>query len=229
MNEIKEFLENNREEKYRIFIQNLVPTKDISYFYGIRNPIMRNYAKYVYKNLDYNHYLDSLPHDMYEENMLHGYLIENIKDFNEAIKRTDEYLPYINNWSCCDTFKPKVFRKNKDNLLLYINKWLKSDLTYVKRYAIGCLMDLYLDDDFDKSYLEIVSKEGREDDYYLNMMVAWYFATALAKKWNETIPYIENHKLNIWIHNKTIQKAIESYRTKEEQKDYLRGLKIKNV
>jgi len=219
MKEIKDYLNKNREEKYRLFIKNLIPDKDISYFYGIRNPIMRKYAKYVFNNLDYHKFLNELPHDSYEENMLHGYLIELIKDYDEAILETDKYLPYINNWSCCDTFKPNVFKRNKDKLIIKIKEWLKSDLTYVKRYAIGCFMDLYLDNDFKIEYASIVSKEGREKDYYLNMMVSWYFATALAKKWDDVIPFIENHKLMPWIHNKTIQKAIESYRITAEQKN----------
>ena len=149
-----------------------------------------------------------------------------MKDADEAIKLVDEFLPFVDNWATCDQMSPKVFKKHKELLLEYIDKWIKSDLTYVKRFGIGMLMEHFLDEDFKTSYLTKVSKI-RSEEYYVNMMIAWYFATALAKQYEATLPYIEKQKLDIWTHNKSIQKAVESYRITPEQKEYLKTLKRK--
>lgn len=168
----------------------------------------------------------NIPHKYYEENNLHAYIIEYIKDYDTAIAETKKFLPYIDNWATCDTFMPKVFKKNADRLLPEIMGWLGSDETYTVRYGIGMLMRLYLDENFSPEYLRIVAGI-KSDEYYINMIIAWYFATALAKQYDTAIGYLLNNRLDVWVHNKTIQKAIESYRISGEIKEYLREMKRK--
>ena len=213
-----------QDKKYKDFQSKLVPTIDPNAIIGIRTPELRNLAKKLIKE-DYNSFLDSLPHNYYEENLIHFFIIAMIKDFDECIKRTNEFLPYVDCWSVCDQSSPKSFKKNHKKLLPYIKKWIKSKKTYTIRFGIRMLMNEYLDEDFKPEYLELVSNI-KSEEYYVNMMIAWYFATALAKQYEYTIKYIENNKLDKWTHNKAIQKAIESYRITPEQKEYLRKLKI---
>ncbi len=209
------------EDKYRDFSSKLMPTVDKSKVIGIRIPILRKYAKSLE---DYDNFLTELPHKYFEENNLHAFLIERENDFDKCIEKLDAFLPYVDNWATCDSMKPKVWKKEPEKLLTHIKRWLKSKDVYTIRYAINLLMSFYLDDNFSESYLKIVANI-KSDEYYINMMRAWYFATALAKQYDATLPYIENKKLDTWTHNKTIQKAIESYRISKEQKQYLRTLR----
>ncbi len=209
--------------EYKEFHQKLMPTVNTDFVIGIRIPKLREFSKTVKTPCDF---LNSLPHKYYEENNLHAFLIAEIKDFSECVKRVDEFLPYIDNWATCDSLRPKVFGKNKERLLEYIRKWIKSDQTYTVRFAIEMLMVHFLDADFKEEYLKVVSKVNHSD-YYVRMMIAWYFATALSKQYDSTVKYLENKKLDKWIHNKTISKANDSFRISKEKKEYLKSLRIK--
>lgn len=226
-NKMKEELFKLQDNEYKELQAKTIPSIDPNTIIGVRTPELRSLAKKMVKENNYKSFLEELPHKYFDENQLHAFIISEIKDFNECIDYTNKFLPYIDNWATCDQMSPKVFKKNKDNLLKEIKVWIKSKETYTIRFAIGMLMSYFLDEDFDKKYLELVSKI-KSKEYYVNMMIAWYFATALAKQYKDTIAYIENNKLDTWVHNKTIQKAIESYRITESQKEYLRTLKIKN-
>ena len=214
-----------KDDKYKSFQAKLVPNISSDTILGIRTPEMKNIAKKLFQSGDYESFLNDLPHKYYEENLIHFFVISMIKDFDECIKRVEEFLPYVNCWPVSDQASPKCFKKNHDKLLPYIKKWIKSKHVYTARVGIRMLMNEYLSDDFKEEYLDMVASIKGED-YYLKMMVAWYFATALAKRYDETISYFENHKLDKWVHNKAIQKALESYRVTEEHKNYLRTLKI---
>jgi len=187
-------------------------------------PKIRALAKQI-KN-DTGDFLEKLPHKYYEENNLHALLVSQIPDFDECIEKLNRFLPYVDNWATCDIMSPKSFKKNKEKLLLQIENWIKSGHTYTIRFGIEMLMTHFLDDDFDEKYLEQVSLI-KSDEYYINMMIAWYFATALAKKWDFAVKYLEDARLSQWVHNKTIRKAVESYRITEKQKEYLKTLIIK--
>lgn len=222
---------NIREELFKLqdvlygdFQAKLTPGIPRELFIGVRVPNVRKLAKVIVKDYDATEFMNQLPHKYYDEDMLHGLIISEIKDYDVCIKAVDEFLPYVNNWAVCDIMSPKIFKKNKDVLLDKIREWVSSDKTYTCRFGIEMLMSHYLDDDFRPEYLDI-PVSVHSDEYYVKMMVAWFFATALAKKWDVTIKYIEECKLDIWAHNKTIQKACESNRISSEQKDYLRTLK----
>ncbi len=213
-----------QDMNYRDFQSRLMPTVDKDRIIGIRTPVLRGFAKSLdAKERDF--VLNSLPHHYYEENNLHALMIEKIPDYEDALGRTGEFLPYIDNWATCDGLMPGVFKKNTDALIFEIQKWLDSGETYTVRFAIGMLMKLYLDENFLPEYPEMVSKI-RSEEYYVNMMLAWYFATGLAKQYDNILPYLEEHKLSPRVHNKTIQKAVESYRIAPEVKKYLKTLKI---
>lgn len=212
--------------KYRDFHAKLMPTVSKDRVIGIRVPVLRKFSKEFFKTERATSFLDTLPHTYFEEDNVHAFLIEQIKDFNLCIQKTEAFLPFIDNWATCDMLRPKVFKKHKKELLPYVLRWLKSDKTYTVRFGIGMLLSFYLSEDFDPSFLKEVSKI-QSDEYYINMMIAWYFATALALQYEHTIPYLAEKKLPLFVHNKTIQKAIESYRLSKETKDYLRTLKIK--
>lgn len=214
-----------RDEEYAKFQAKLTPTVDPGLFIGVRVPEVRKLAKEIYKSGQYSEFLNELPHRYYDENMLHGLILSEFKDYDDCIKEVDRFLPYVDNWAVCDIMSPKCFKKNKDKLLKKINEWTRSKEVYACRFGIEMLMSHYLDDDFKPEYLEIPAKV-KLDDYYAKMMVAWFFATALTKQWDATIPYIEKAKLEPWTHNKTIQKARESYRITDEQKSYLNTFKI---
>jgi 3-methyladenine DNA glycosylase AlkD len=224
--EIEKRLLELRDEKYREMQIRILPTLDPAAVIGVRTPELRTMAKQLVKEGISEAFLQELPHHYFEENQLHAFILSGMKDFALCIEELDRFLPFVDNWATCDQMSPKVFKKHKNELLKEIPKWLKSDKTYTIRFAIGMLMQHFLDEDFDEKYLEEVSKI-RSDEYYINMMIAWYFATALAKQYESTILYIQNRRLDVWTHNKTIQKAIESYRITDEAKEYLRGLKIK--
>lgn len=214
-----------QDKKYKEFQAKLVPNIDPNTIIGVRTPDMRNIAKEVFGTKESEEFLKTLPHDYYEENLVHFFLISMIKDFDECIEEVERFLPYVDCWPVSDQASPKCFKKNHDKLLPYIKKWIKSKHVYTSRFGMRILMNEFLDKDFKEEYLELVSSKKGED-YYLKMMVAWYFATALAKQYDASIKYIENKKLDPWIHNKAIQKAIESFRVSDEHKEYLKKLKI---
>ena len=221
---IKDRLLKVKDDKYKEFQAKLVPNIPPENIIGIRTPEMRKIAKEVFESKDRDLFLNDLPHKYYEENLIHFFVISMIKDFDECIKRVEEFLPYVDCWPVSDQATPKSFRKNHDKLLPYIKKWIKSKHIYTARFGIRMLMNEYLDNDFKKEYLDLVAAVKGED-YYLKMMVAWYFATALAKRYDETVPYFEKHVLSDWTHKKAIQKAIESYRVSDEHKKYLSSLR----
>ena len=226
MDVIQKELFKLQDKKYKKFQEKLIPTRDPDTIIGVRTPELRKYAKELFKSNNYQSFLKELPHKYFDENQLHAFIISEIKDYDECINYINEFLPYVDNWATCDQMSPKVFKKNHDSLIDNIKTWLKSKETYTIRFGIGCLLQHFLDEDFKPEYLEIVSRI-KSEEYYINMMIAWYFATALAKQYKLTKPYIENNQLDKWTHNKTIQKAIESYRISSEQKEYLKSLKIK--
>ncbi|MGI6280424.1 MAG: DNA alkylation repair protein [Acutalibacteraceae bacterium] len=209
---------------YAAFQSKLTPGIPPEHFIGIRMPLMRKLAKEYIKDPECVQFLNRLPHKYYEENMLHGLLIEQIRDYDECIKQLDIFLPYVDNWAVCDVMSPKVFKRNTNRLIDDINRWIASRHTYTIRFGIGMLMRYYLEDLFKPEYLSLVASV-RSDEYYVKMMIAWFFATALAKQYEKTVPYIESKVLDDWTHRKTIQKACESYRISDEQKKYLKTLK----
>lgn len=225
--EIKAKLFTLQDLKYRDFQSKLMPTVDKDTIIGVRTPELRKFAKELVKLGETESFLNSLPHDYYEENNLHGFIVSEIKDYAEAVRHMNEFLPYVDNWATCDSTSPKVFKKHKTELVEEIKRWLDSDKVYTIRFGVEMLMSHYLDDDFKTEYLEMVAAV-RHDDYYVKMMAAWYFATALAKQYDSAIVYIENRTLEPWTHNKAIQKSVESYRITDEQKAYLKSLKYKN-
>lgn len=223
---IEEHLLSIQDISYRDFHSKLMPTIEKDRIIGIRVPVLRAYAKEVTKNMDVEPFLTDLPHYYYEENNLHAFIIAMTKDFDTCLSQIEAFLPYIDNWATCDMGVPKAFAKQKEKLLPHIERWLQSEHTYTIRFGINMLMRLFLDDDFKVEYAEKVA-EVKSEEYYVNMMIAWYLATALAKQYDAIIPFLEQQVLEPWTHNKTIQKACESYRITSEQKKYLRTLKVK--
>ncbi len=209
------------DKEYALFTVKLIPGIDPDSVIGVRIPELRKLAKDIYKENKYNTFIKSLPHKYHEENLLHGFIIEQIKDFDLCVKAIEDFLPYIDNWAVCDSVSPKVFAKNKDRLLEHILRWIASDETYTARYGVGMLMKHFLDGDFREEYLSLVSGIV-SNEYYINMMCAWYFATALAKQWDAAATFIENRRLTPEVHRMTIRKAIESSRIDGERKKYLR-------
>ena len=224
--EIRQGLFALKDEKYKEFQKKLIPTVDENTVIGVRMPVLRKYAKDVSGTPGAVIFMQTLPHEYYEENNLHGMLIETMKDYDECIAYLEEFLPYVDNWATCDLISPRVFKKHKDELLVKIKEWMASDRVYTIRFGMEMLMTHFLDEDFKPEYLGM-SADVHSEEYYVNMMIAWFFATALAKQYEASLPYIENHCMDRWTHNKTIQKAIESYRITDEQKRYLKSLKIK--
>ena len=225
LNVISEELFTLQDTEYQVFQSKLMPTIPPETVIGVRTPLLRKLAKELAGTPQAEHFLQSLPHRYYEENNLHAFLIEKIRDYDTALAETERFLPYINNWATCDCFCPKVFAKHKEELLIPLRRWLGSDQTYTVRYAMGMLMRYYLDEDFQPEYLAWVAGVHSEE-YYLNMMRAWYFATALAKQPDAALPWLTDRRLDVWTHNKTIQKAAESYRIPPEMKQQLRELRI---
>lgn len=223
---IREELFSLRDEKYAVFSAKLMPGVPLESVIGVRSPLLRNIAKRMLKDGSYKEFLDDLPHEFFDEKQLHSMIISGIKDYDEALAKTIEFLPHIDNWSNCDVLSPKCFKKHKEDLLKNIRIWMSSDHTYTIRFGIDMLMTHFLDEDFDEMYLEEVSKI-RSEEYYVNMMKAWYFATALAKQYDAAVKYIEDQKLDKWSHNKSIQKAVESFRVTDEHKAYLKTLRVK--
>ncbi len=224
--EILDELYKKQDIKYRDFQGKLIPPKTVDDMIGVRTPELRKYAKELLKREDVGEFLEILPHEFFDEYQLHAFIISGIKDYEKCMEEVDKFLPYVDNWATCDQLSPKVFKKHRPELLKKIKKWIKSKETYTVRFAVGMLMEHFLDEDFDIQYPEMVAKL-RSDEYYINMMIAWYFATALAKQYDACLPFIEEKKLDKWTHNKAIQKSVESYRITPEQKEYLKTLKIK--
>ena len=223
---IQERLFALQDEKYREFQRSLIPGLSKEKIIGIRMPAMRKLAKEFSKEEEAAAFLKQLPHIYYDENILHAILIAGMKDYDACMEALEAFLPYIDNWAVCDSLSPKVFGKHKTELLQKIRLWILSGHTYTCRFGMGMLMRWFLDDDFCPEYLELPAAV-RSEEYYVNMMRAWYFATALAKQYEAIFPFLEEKRLDAWTHNKTIQKAIESYRITQEQKAYLRTLRIK--
>lgn len=223
MKEILEYLFANQDSKYREFNSSLSPNLSIDDFIGVRTPILRDYAKKLFKEQPElaKSFISELPHKYFDENQLHAFIISLIKDYDESLYEVQKFLPYVDNWATCDQLKPKPFAKNTDKLLEEIKIWLKSEHTYTVRFGIEMLMNYYLDDKFDPKYLEMVASV-KSNEYYINMMIAWYFATAMAKQYDATIGYIENRKLDDWVHRKTISKCCDSFRITDDQKAYLK-------
>lgn len=222
--EIKNRLFEMQDLKYKEFHSKLMPTINPDVIIGVRTPELRKFAKELWEEQNVKGFMNVLPHRYYEENNLHAFLLEMIRDYNECIEALNAFLPYVDNWATCDMMAPKVFKKHLPELREQIKVWLESEYTYEVRFAVDMLMKYYLDDEFEPEYLEWVAGIHSEE-YYLKMVVAWYFATALAKQYDAVIPYIEEQRLERWTHNKTIQKAVESYRIDVSQKEYLKTLK----
>lgn len=251
--DIQQELFRLQDRKYKEFQAKLIPTVDPDKIIGVRTPALRAYAKELIRRDRVekqaagictagqktnaagkgnektvsdvmSRFIDKLPHDYFDENQLHAFIISELKDYKKCISEVRRFLPYVDNWATCDQLSPKVFKNDRLSLLKEIKRWLGSDETYTARFAVGMLMRHYLDEDFDESYPKMVAAV-RSDEYYIKMMIAWYFATALAKQYETVLAYIEEQRLDIWTHNKAIQKAIESRRITPEQKEYLRKLK----
>ena len=212
--------------KYREMQIRIIPSIDPGSVIGVRTPALKAMAKDILKAGNYKEFLDDLPHKYFEENQLHAFIISLDKDFESCIAKVEVFLPYVDNWATCDQMNPKVFAKHTFELLEHINPWLGSDKTYTVRFGIKMLMDHFLGNDFELEYPKAVAKI-RSDEYYIKMMQAWYFATALAKQYDSVLPFIEDRALDTWTHNKVIQKSVESFRISDEHKAYLKTLKIK--
>jgi 3-methyladenine DNA glycosylase AlkD len=214
--------------QYKAFQCKLMPTVNPDTVIGVRTPDLRKLAREFAKTPESSEFIKILPHTYYEENNLHGFLIETIKDYDAAIAAVEAFLPYIDNWATCDLISPKIFKKHLPELYEKIKIWLQSDRTYTVRFGIGMLLGFYLDEAFRPEMLDLVA-DVRSEEYYVNMMLAWYFATALTKQYDAALPVIQQRRLAKWTHNKAIQKAIESYRISDETKVYLRTLKVKTI
>jgi hypothetical protein len=227
MESIQSKLLSMQDTAYRDFNAKLIPTVDPKHMIGIRTPLLRKYVKDLVKT-EPKHaalFMQTLPHRYFEENNLHAFIIETIKDFTTAITETERFLPFIDNWATCDLFAPPLFKKHPDEVYQKILLWIRSPHTYTVRYAINLLLSNYLDDRFKPEMLELVASV-KSDEYYINMVIAWYFSFALIKQYDAALPYLKQHRLAPFIHNKTIQKAIESRRIAPEVKAYLRTLKV---
>lgn len=226
IDEIRDELFRLQDEKYRDFQGKLMPTVAADTVIGVRTPALRKFAKELVKRSDIQVFLNDLPHRYFDENQLHAFVISEIKDYEECVAEVNRFLPFVNNWATCDQMSPKVFKKHRKELIEQIKLWLRSDEVYTIRFGIGMLMQHYLDEDFDPEYPQMVAGI-RSDEYYVRMVIAWYFATALAKQYDVILPFIEERRLDAWTHNKAIQKSIESFRITVGQKEYLKSLKIK--
>ncbi len=224
--QIREALFQLQDQPYRELQRKVIPTAAPETLIGVRTPALRQYARQLAAREDISPFLRDLPHAYFDENQLHAFLISGMKDYRQCIDEVIRFLPYIDNWATCDQMSPKVFRKHREELLPHIRAWLQSEETYTVRFGIGMLMQHFLDDGFSLQYPELVAGVHSRE-YYVNMMIAWYFATALSKQYSQVVPFIEQRRLDPWTHNKAIQKALESYRIPPDRKEYLKGLKIK--
>lgn len=224
---IQEELFALQDIKYRDFQSKLIPNLAPETIIGVRTPELRKLAKVFGKTEAARPFMDALPHSYFDENQLHAFLISEMKDYETVLAELKRFLPYVDNWATCDQLSPKIFRKHTDTLISVIREWMTSGETYTIRFGIGMLMQWYLGEDFRPEYLDWVA-EIRSEEYYVNMMIAWYFATALAKQYEAAVSVIERNALTVWTHNRAIQKARESYRVSDEQKAYLQTLKRKS-
>ena len=224
--EIRDELFRLRDPGYREFHRKLIPTVDPQRIIGVRTPELRALAKTLLRRGDARAFLEELPHEYFDENQLHAFLLSEEKDFPACLAGVERFLPWVDNWATCDQLSPKVFKKHRAELLEPIRRWIAGGETFTVRFGLGMLMEHFLDGDFDPAYPELAASV-RSEEYYVRMMVAWYFATALAKQWDAALPWLEARRLDEWTHNKTIQKAAESYRISPEQKAYLRTLRVK--
>lgn len=221
---VYEMLLSVKDDQYREFQAKLVPNIPAETILGVRTPQMREIAKKVAASAERDAFLKSLPHKYYEENLIHFFVLSLMKDFDECVKAVEEFLPYVDCWPVSDQATPKPFRKNHEKLLPYIRKWIDSDHIYTARFGMRMLMNEFLGDDFKEEYLSLVA-DKKGEDYYLKMMQAWYFATALAKQYDASVKYIEERKLDEWVHKKAIQKAVESFRVSDAHKEYLKSFR----
>ncbi len=224
---IRETLFRLRDEAYRDFQSKLIPTVDPERIIGVRTPELRALAKRLTRQGEAADFLAQLPHAYYDETQLHAFLLSEMKDFPACLEAVERFLPFVDNWATCDQLSPRVFRKHRPALLEPIRRWIAGGETYSVRFGVGMLMEHFLDEAFDPAYPELVASI-RSEEYYVRMMAAWYFATALAKQWDAVLPYLTERRLEKWTHNRTIQKAVESYRITPEQKAYLRTLRTGN-
>ena len=224
--DIRGWLQARQDTKYREMQVKILPSLSTDAIVGVRTPDLRKYAKELGRREDVKEFLGSLPHRFFEENQLHAFIISDLKDYGQCMTEMARFLPYVDNWATCDQMSPRVFKKQRQELLSSIREWIASDRCYTVRFGLKMLMEHFLDDDFSPAYVEMAAGV-KSDEYYVNMMIAWYFATALAKQYDTVLPFIEGNRLAPWTHNKAIQKAVESYRISEEQKDYLRSLRRK--
>ena len=222
--DIQQELFRLRDQAYRDFQAKLIPTVDPERMIGVRTPALRAYAKALLKEPSAEGFLQDLPHRYFDEDQLHAFLLSEIRDFDRCVGEVDRFLPYVDNWATCDQLSPRCFKKRRRELLPYVRRWIDSGETYPVRFGVGMLMQHFLEEDFDPAYPRLVA-DLRSEEYYVNMMRAWYFATALAKRYEDILPYLEGDALDPWTHNKAIQKATESYRVSPEQKAHLKGLK----
>lgn len=223
MSMIKERLKALQDKEYLKFHLNIVPNIQEERIIGVRVPQIRNLAKDLAKE-EIDSFLDNLPHYYQEENMLHAILLSNIKDVNEALERLNAFLPYVDNWAVCDTIKPKAFKKNDKRIIEEIRKWIASSHTYIARYGIVALFTFFMDDKYEKDYLDL-PLTAISDDYYVNMAIAWFYQVALVKHYDDAVVYLETNRLNDFVHNKTISKCHDSYRLSNEIKEYLKTLR----
>lgn len=226
MTKIQDILFTHQDQKYAEFMARTIPTLSKEKFIGIRSPEYKKIIKELPEAKEVNAFMNALPHEYYEENILQGVLINRMKDFDSCLENVERFLPYVDNWAVCDGLQPTVFRKNTAVIKRKIPEWIASEATYTRRFGMHMLMTHFLGDAFDETLLSQAA-DLRSEDYYANMMTAWLFAEALVKQWAAALPYIEERRLDRWTHNKTIQKAVESYRITEEQRDYLRSLREK--
>lgn len=214
-----------RDEEYADFTAKLIPNVPRESIIGVRTPQLRSIAKRFGKNAGINEFLSALPHEYHEQNLVHAYIAESIGDFDSAVKTIEAFLPYVTNWAVCDSMTPRIFAKHTGELLPIIKKWLQSAHPYTVRFGLRMLMCFYLEKEF-ASEINALAVSVCSEEYYVNMMQAWYFATALAKQYDSTVPFVEEHRLSPWVHNKTIQKAVESFRITAEQKAHLKTLRL---
>ena len=222
--EIREKLSSLQDLKYRDMQVRIIPSVKPESIIGVRTPELRKMAKELAQSQEIGVFLENLPHKFFEENQLHAFIVSGMKDYRECLGALNRFLPYVDNWATCDQMSPRVFKKHRPELMESIREWIGSAETYTIRFGIGMLMEHYLDEDYDPACPEMVAAV-RSEEYYVNMMIAWYFATALAKQYEAVLPFITEHRLDTWTHNKAIQKAIESFRITPEQKEYLKSLK----
>ena len=222
--EIREKLSSLQDLKYRDMQVQIIPSVKPESIIGVRTPELRKMAKELAQSQEIGVFLENLPHKFFEENQLHAFIVSGMKDYRECLGALNRFLPYVDNWATCDQMSPRVFKKHRPELMESIRGWLGSAETYTIRFGIGMLMEHYLDEDYNPACPEMVAAV-RSEEYYVNMMIAWYFATALAKQYEAVLPFITEHRLDTWTHNKAIQKAIESFRITPEQKEYLKSLK----